>query len=247
MAGGGVWALEPVAARAMGRARSAKYRCMGEFSSTHWERQAGDLERLVHARDLSARAYWTALVHLAGAIGRVVAPVSVGVGCAKPLAEKHRAGRQLEDPSIVGRRVSKSGRRVDRIAEDLLNVALPGDGDDGVTLVGRVPDIARAVQCDSVGALEEGMRNEDVVEAKGILRKRRVAAGAALQLAVAMELDPPERAARRVCYEEVALGSESEAVRHKRLRIGCRRAGLQGPIRPPDSRGIGHRLNPERF
>src|SRR6185295_6741162 len=122
-----------------------------------------------------------------------------------------------------------------------------GDHDYGVALVGRVPDVARAVERDAVGALEIRVRDEDVVQAKGIGGEGCVAAGAALELASAMELHLPDGAAGRIGDVEVAVGREGEAVRHERLRIRRWISRLQRSVRPSDTGGVGHRLNAERF
>src|SRR5262245_35610423 len=100
MAGGGVWALEVVAASAMVIASSGRCWRMVSALSAHRQAQAGNLELLVHAGDLAARARRGALVHFARAVRRVVASVAVGVGGAEFSAGKHGARGQFQDVAV---------------------------------------------------------------------------------------------------------------------------------------------------
>src|SRR5262245_39318989 len=125
----------------------------------HRQWQAGDLEPLIHAADFSARADRPIRVDLAHAVRRVVTATAVGAGDAERLLEQNRAGRKLEDVVVSVRGIGgvPQAGRIRRVPEDLDHVAILGDDDDGVSLVGRVPDVARLVEGDAVGAFEGNM------------------------------------------------------------------------------------------
>ena len=67
---------------------------------------APDIQRLIHARDLSARAHRAARVDFPSGVRGVVAPVSVGLGHTQAVAAHEGAGRELED-AIVARRLDR--------------------------------------------------------------------------------------------------------------------------------------------
>jgi hypothetical protein len=72
------------------------------------------------------------------------------------------------------------------------------------------------------------MRDKNVVEAKRIGGEGRIAAHAALHVAAMVELHLPERPARRVGDEEIAVVVERETVCNQRLRAeGVRRIAGQ--------------------
>jgi len=138
---------------------------------------------------------------LAAAVGRVVAPVAVGLRHAERAARQERAGRELERALVAELR-----GRVDRAPEELGDLAAAAHDHDRVPLVGRRPQVAVPVERDAVHALQVGVLDEHCVEAQRFGRERRVAAGRDSDVAATVELDLPDGAAGRVRHVEVAVG-----------------------------------------
>ncbi|MEX2164167.1 MAG: hypothetical protein WD823_07995 [Sulfuricaulis sp.] len=77
---------------------------------------------------------------------------------AEDLVQEHRAARKLEDVAVPHRGVGgiAQTRHIQRVAKHFHNPALPREDHNGVALVGRVPDVARGVERDAVGAFQIG-------------------------------------------------------------------------------------------
>ena len=116
-----------------------------------------------------------------------------------------------------GPRVPQAAR-ADRIAEELGDAAAAVDDDDRVPLVRGDPDVAGAVECDPVGAVEGRVLHEERVEAERVGRVRRVAARRRENVSALAQVDPPERAARGIGDEELTVPAERQPVRDDPLR-----------------------------
>ena len=166
------------------------------------------------------------------------------------MIDHDRARRKLERPGVPEAAGGK------RIAEHLRHLAVAANEHDGIALVRIGPDVSCAIEREAVDALEPRMLDPDRIEAQRVGGERRVAATAILHLAVGIERHPPDRAARRVGDEQVALFVELDTVRDQilatqRVRRRPRREIAHLPAHAfaghvaSQYGAVSHRLDPE--
>jgi hypothetical protein len=108
------------------------------------------------------------------------------------------------------------------VAENFYHFFIWGDNDEGVPLVGRVPNISSGVQSDTICPFKERMGDMDVVKTEGVLSKNVIAARLIIfGTAVGLEFYLPDCAACCIGNKEVTGVVEGQAVGHEWLRDSC--------------------------